>query len=158
MNKEHVKIYKATLNDVDNLVNLRIAFLKDELSKFSKDDEKLVREKGKLYFERHLKVDDLIGLIAEVENEIVATAFLLITEKPISPTFPNGYTGTLLNVFTYPQHRRKGFAKSLIERIMQEAKERDIALIDLISTTDGLILYKNLGFKELTYTALRLKL
>lgn len=158
MNKEDTKIYKATLEDVDNLVNLRIAFLKDESTKFSEDDEKLVREKGKLYFEKHLNADDLIALIAKVENEIVATAFLLITEKPISPTFPNGYTGTLLNVFTYSQYRRQGFAESLIERIKQEAKERNITLIDLMSTIDGLSLYKNLGFKELTYTALRLKL
>lgn len=153
-----MKIHKATIADIDSLINLRVAFLKDELISFTQEEEENVRNKGLIYFEKHINADELIALFAKVDNEIVATVFLLITEKPISPLYPNGYTGTLLNVFTYPQYRRLGYAKSLIEEVIRLAKERNVSLIDLIATPDGIELYKKLGFKEPQYTALRLNL
>jgi GNAT superfamily N-acetyltransferase len=54
---------------------------------------------------------------------------LLITEKPAIPHFTNGKTGTLINVFTYPEYRKKGIAKKLITEIIKEAKEKGVGLI-----------------------------
>ncbi len=43
-----------------------------------------------------------------IDKIIVA---LLIVEKPMSPSFITGKTGTVLNVYTKPEYRNKGYAK-----------------------------------------------
>jgi ribosomal protein S18 acetylase RimI-like enzyme len=59
-----------------------------------------------------------------------------------------GKAGTLLNVYTFPEYRRKGIAKRLLEEIIKEAKLIGIDSIDLKATEDGYNLYKKLGFKD----------
>jgi GNAT superfamily N-acetyltransferase len=73
---------------------------------------------------------------------------LLITDKPAIPGFIGGKTGTLMNVFTYPEYRKKGIAKRLIKEIIKEAKEKEVGFIDLMATEAGYNLYKHLGFND----------
>lgn len=71
-------------------------------------------------------------------------------EKPANPSYKTGKTGTLLNVFTYPEYRRMGLATSVIKAIIDEAKKLDIASIDLAATDFGKPLYEKLGFTHNT--------
>ena len=58
------------------------------------------------YYEKHLD-DDFTAFIATENCEIVSSVFLLVVEKPCSPVFPTGRTGTVLNVYTKPEYRRR---------------------------------------------------
>ena len=42
-------------------------------------------------------------------------------KKPISPSFISGKTGTVLNVYTKPEYEHKGYAKSIIKMILEDA-------------------------------------
>ncbi len=99
------------------------------------------------YYERHLN-KDLIAYVARNEDEIVSCAFLLIVEKPISPSFITGKTGTVLNVYTKPQCRHRGCAKELMTRLIEDAVTQDLSVIELKSTEDGYSLYKSVGFED----------
>jgi ribosomal protein S18 acetylase RimI-like enzyme len=79
---------------------------------------------------------------------VVSTTFLLITEKPARPSFMNGKTGTVLNVFTEKDYRRRGISEILMKMLMQDAHEEGLDYIDLTATEDGYPLYKKLGFAE----------
>ena len=72
--------------------------------------------------------------------------------------FITGITGTLLNVLTYPEHRRKGIATKVIGKIIDEAKKVGVSHINLSATSDGKYLYEKMGFKESNYTTMGLKL
>ena len=56
------------------------------------------------YFMRNLN-KNIFGYVARNEGEIIACALLLVIEKPMSPAFITGKTGTVLNVYTEPEHR-----------------------------------------------------
>jgi len=53
-----------------------------------------------------------------------------------------------LNVYTFPEYRKKGIAKKLIEEIIKEAKLFGVDRIDLKATEAGYNLYKKIGFRE----------
>ena len=153
-----MSIYKATIKDIDKLIKLRFDFFKMEQMNLSQEYESLISSQLRRYFEKHITKNSFIGIILEESNEIASAGFLIITEKPASPKFLTGYTGTILNVLTYPKFRRKGYATKIIQRIVEESRQMNISTIDLSATEDGLELYHKLGFKESSYTSMRLNI
>lgn len=156
---KEIDIYKATLNDIETLVRLRIDFLVMDNGPLTEKEEKIIRIQLNNYFEKHIAQEDFIAVIARSETgKIASAAFLVIKENPANLSFITGITGTLLNVITYPEFRRKGIATKVIETIIDEARQKGVSAIDLYSTKDGEELYKKLGFIEPAYTSMRLKL
>lgn len=154
-----MNIYKATLDDIDDLIELRIDFLTMDQGRLSDQNEKDIRSQLKVYLAKHIPLEDFIAVIAKhPTGKIVSAAFLIIQERPANPSFITGLTGTLLNVVTYPEFRRKGIASQVIGEIISEAKQKGVSSIDLNATDDGKELYKKLGFVEPSYTSMRLKL
>ena len=86
--------------------------------------------------------------IAREEDNIVSCAFLLIVEKPMSPSFITGKTGTVLNVYTKPEYRHKGYAKKLLTMMLEDATIQNVSVVELKSTEDGYSLYKSVGFED----------
>lgn len=86
--------------------------------------------------------------VARDADRIIACAFLLVVEKPMSPAFLTGKTGTVLNVYTKPEHRKKGYARQLMYALLSEAKERNLSVVELKATEDGYHLYKSVGFED----------
>ena len=99
------------------------------------------------YYQVHLDKDLFVYVIRD-EQTIVSCAFLLIVEKPMSPAFINGRTGIVLNVYTCPAYRRRGYARIIMEALLSEAKRMEISAIDLKATMDGYPLYHSVGFIE----------
>lgn len=154
-----MNIYKATLDDIDDLIRLRIDFLTMDQGRLSDQNEKDIRSQLKVYLAKHIPLEDFIAVIAKhPTGKIASAAFLIIQERPANPSFITGLTGTLLNVVTYPEFRRKGIASQVIGKIISEAKRKRVSSIDLNATDDGKNLYKKLGFVEPSYTSMRLKL
>lgn len=150
-------IRKATIEDIGILINLRLDFLFDHIGNLTEDQESAIRLQLASYFTKHIN-NDFLAILAETKNDVVSTAFFVIDERPANPIFITGKAGTLLNVFTYPKYRRMGFAKKVIERIIEEAKQIGVSSIDLLATQDGKPLYEKLGFTEPKDTAMRLQL
>ena len=93
---------------------------------------------------------DLDVYVARKEDEIISCAFLLMVEKPMSPAFITGKTGTVLNVYTKPEHRHKGYAKQLMTMMTEDAKAHGVCVIELKATVDGYGLYRAIGFEDVT--------
>lgn len=153
-----MKIYKAGLNDIEDLVQLRIDFLKMDQGSLSEDDEKAIRDQSKIYFAKHIHLGDFIALIAKTEGKIASAAFMVLQEKPANPAFMTGIIGTLLNVITYPEYRKRGIASQLVQMMIKEAEKIGVSSIDLSSTEAGKNIYEKIGFTTPAYTAMRLKL
>ncbi len=154
-----MNIYQATLADIDDLIQLRIDFLTMDQGRLSDQNEKEIRAQLKVYLAKHIPLEDFIAVIAKhPTGKIASAAFLIIQERPANPSFITGLTGTLLNVVTYPEFRRKGIASQVIGEIINEARQKRVSSIDLYATDDGRELYKKLGFVEPSYTSMRLKL
>lgn len=137
----------AAMDDVAALVDMRLQFLREDMGGLDALAEEAVRRGLPGYFRAHLG-RDLFAYVIREGRSIVSCAFLLIVEKPMSPAFPNGKTGTVLNVYTRPSHRRRGFARRIMAALTDAARAMDLSVIELKATEDGYPLYRKAGFHD----------
>ena len=148
---------EATLEDLDNLIQIRIDFLEDAGGSLSADMEKTLRTQLSAYIPRHLN-RDLFIFTAKDDGRIISTIFLSLVEKIPNTEYPNGITGIVHNVYTYPSYRKAGTATALLQQMVQKARHLDISAIDLIATKEGRPLYEKAGFCTIKETYMRLSL
>ncbi|MBR6164327.1 MAG: GNAT family N-acetyltransferase [Clostridia bacterium] len=140
-------VQKAQISDIDALVDLRIRYLKEDHGRLGIQDEETIAEKLPEYFRAHLG-KDLFCYIVRDGKDIVSCAFLLVVEKPMSPSFINGKTGMVLNVYTRPAHRQKGYAGLLMKELISDARKMALCSIELKATDAGYSLYRSAGFAD----------
>lgn len=138
---------KATKDDIERLTDLRIAYLTEDEGGLNKTDLEIIRRDLPDYFLRNLD-NSIIGYVARDGQEIISCALLLVTEKPISPAFITGRTGTVFNVYTKPEYRHKGYARKLMNMLIYDANEMNLSVVELKATDDGYHLYKSIGFQD----------
>ena len=127
---------KATINDIKELTTLRIAYLQEDGGDMDQEVLQTIEVDLPDYFAGHLN-NDITAYIARTEVEVVSCAFLLVMEKPMSPAFVTGKTGTVLNVYTRPKYRHKGYAKRLMNMLLKDASNMNLSFIELKATEDG---------------------
>ena len=162
---QNINIRKADKSDIELLIQMRLDYLTEDGGKLTPDEENKTVEQLRGYFPKHVDNPDnpdFIAALGEVNGKIVATAFLVISERPANPrNFITGKTASILNVFTYPEYRRQGIATKLLELLIDEAKKANVSFIELTATAMGKPVYEKLGFKEKThsvYTKMQLNL
>ena len=142
-----MRVEKAGFADVDALTALRLEYLIEDNGSLEHSDVEMIRNNLPGYIREHLK-KDLFAYVIREDNTIVSCAFLLIVMKPMSPAFINGKTATVLNVYTLPAYRRRGYARMLMNAMIADAKELNIDVIELKATEDGYDLYRSVGFED----------
>ena len=145
--KDGPAVERAGIVDTEALVSLRFAYLEEDKGTIDEKDAEIIRKTLPDYFRKHLNEDLFVYVIRE-GNEIVSCAFLLVTEKPMSPAFITGKTGTVLNVFTKEAFRRRGYARAVMETLLSEAEAMDLSVAELQATEDGYVLYRSVGFED----------
>ena len=140
-----MEIKKATQNDIDNLMQLRLEMLKvvNSLNEDANFDEKLIQCSREYFLN-----GDQTTIFAMEGNKIAGCAS--ISYITIMPTFshPTGKRAHLMNVYTRKEFRRKGVGKMMINFLIDEAKSRGVTEISLDATEMGRPLYKGLGFNS----------
>lgn len=137
----------ANMNDIDELIRLRLAFIADDAGALSSRQEQCIEEQLRDYFNRKLG-KELIAFVARDEERIVAVTYLLLMEMPANARLLNGLYGEVLNVYTLPEYRRKGLCTTLMQQLIEYGKKRGLGCIDLSATENGYPIYTKLGFKE----------
>lgn len=138
---------KAGIADIDQLVELRIAYLTEDNGRLDDDVAAAIRRDLPSYYTEHLG-NDLHVYVAREGSTIVSCAFLLEVHKPMSPAFINGKTGIVLNVYTRPASRRRGYARKLMEALLADASAMELSVVELQATEDGYPLYLSVGFVD----------
>ena len=147
MRDDDMHFDKAGLEYSDQLVQIRLDYLTEDHGGLTQDETERISASLPDYYEKHLN-KDLFVYICTDGNDIVSCVFLLVTEKPANPDFLNGRTGTLLNVYTRPEFRHHGYAKKLIEMMLEDARGMGLDFVELKATEDGYGLYKKTGFAD----------
>ena len=138
---------KAGFADIDALTELRLDYLTEDNGSLGHRDAETIRNILPDYFREHLN-KDLSAYVVREDGIIVACALLLIVMKPMSPAFIHGKTATVLNVYTRPPYRRRGYARMIMDAILADAEEQNIDVIELKATEDGYDLYRSVGFED----------
>lgn len=141
------KVEYAEAADIAALTELRLAYLEEDHGKLREDEIEIIRRGLPDYFKRNLNQNLFCYLVKE-QGEIAACAFLLVVEKPMSPSFITGKTGTVLNVYTKPIYRHKGYARQIMEKLLADAADKNLSVVELKSTENGYRLYQSVGFVD----------
>lgn len=90
-----------------------------------------------------------LGWVVSAPNgDLVSNAGLMLIEWPPNTRDLNPIRGYVMNVWTHPDHRRRGLAKRLMEEILAEARRRKIKVTALHASDDGRALYEQFGYRQ----------
>jgi GNAT superfamily N-acetyltransferase len=110
------------------------------------------------YVERELPAGRLRAWIVEHDGQPVAAGVLVLQDTPPAPGVLNGKpAGIIQNIWTEPEHRRRGLGGQIVQAMLDWCRERGISRLFLNATEDGRGVYTALGFRPST-TAMTLTL
>ncbi len=156
-----MNIRMANNCDVDKLIKARLDYFTTEKWELPVDKRDMLIAQLRQYYSKHLNLDFFAAFMEDDNECIVSTAFLVISEKPANLSWPTGKTGLFLNVLTYPEYRKRGYATSIMNVLIEEAKKQGVSYLELSASESGKPLYKKLGFlehKSSDFTAMRMSL
>ncbi|CAL1521333.1 GNAT family N-acetyltransferase [Chitinophaga sp. MM2321] len=152
---------KADIRDISQVTHLRLQFLKEVYPKADLSQDSVLIDQLTAYMSEHLPKGDFVNWFAEHTGKAVASAGIVFYNQP--PLYHNmeGKVAYILNVYTLPHYRRKGIAKVLLDKIMEEARQRNVGKVSLHTSADGRALYEQLGFlasdSEMTFQLPRIQ-
>ena len=134
----------AALEDMELLVDLRKRLLVEEGQVVTAN----IDETLKVFFTNQLTSNQYIQWLVEVDDDVIATGAIQFIAFPPSYFNPTGNRGYILNMYTRSGMRGKGLARQMLDRLLDEARTRNVRHLFLISSEMGKPLYKKFGFKE----------
>jgi len=146
------RIRRATAQDA-GIVAWHRARMFQDMGDVSRDAFEILRAKARARLKEWLDSGDYVGWLATPADQpemVVGGAGVQL--QPILPrpvnasTVGEGRQGTVVNVFTEPQWRRRGIAGLLIKEIITWSKDEHLDRLLLHASDEGRSLYERLGF------------
>jgi GNAT superfamily N-acetyltransferase len=81
------------------------------------------------------------------DGSVAAGAGLWLMDWPPHMVGPGARRGNILNVYTNPDHRRRGLARRLTEATLEWCRTHAVRAVILHASEDGRALYCALGFE-----------
>ena len=137
-----IQYRKMTSGDLDTFIQMRISQLREEGAKEDIDLAPSLRD----YYERHMADGTFVSWLAVDEDKIIGTSGMSFVEKPPYFGCPSGRIGLLSSMYTDPEYRRKGIAKELLQRVVDEAGSYGCGTVQITASDMGVLLYTDFGF------------
>ena len=97
------------------------------------------------------------GWLVEIEGTVVAGGGLVIVGYPSSPHDPKPRRAWVLNMYTEPDYRGRGLAKSIVEAMILWCRREGFSWVSLHASDAGRHLYEKIGFVPTNEMRLTLK-
>jgi GNAT superfamily N-acetyltransferase len=143
-----MEIRKAYLSEIEELAAIRTEFIISLISSEMTISEEF-ETNANAYMRKHMADDSMVSWVAVEDGKIVSTAMVCYYELLPIMLNQSGKYGYIYNVYTLPEYRKRGLASQLLNKIKEEAKERQIGQLQLRATEMGKLLYEKLGFELL---------
>jgi len=149
---EAFRIRRATVRDADIVAWHRARMFQD-MGDVSRDAFEILRAKARVRLKEWLDSGDYVGWLATPADQpemVVGGAGVQL--QPILPrpvnasTVGEGRQGTVVNVFTEPQWRRRGIAGLLMKEIITWSRDEHLDRLLLHASDEGHSVYERLGF------------
>jgi GNAT superfamily N-acetyltransferase len=142
-----VEYRKATVDDLDELLIVRLDFLREMKKIGNEKDEKQLMSTVREFLGTSLAGDDYTQFVAVEDNKIIGTSSVSFYFLPPNVKHPSGKVGYVANMFTYPEHRRKGVGTELFSLSVEAAKDAGCSEVSLDATEMGRTVYEKYGFE-----------
>lgn len=141
-----LKYQKATIDDLELLVDLRLTVLRAANRLDDSVDLAQVRENTRAYYKTALQDKSHLAYLVYDETSLVGTGG--ISFYRVMPTYhnPTGENAYIMNMYTSPAYRNRGIATHLLQQLVSDARALGISRITLDATPMGRPLYERFGF------------
>ena len=133
---------RLTESELETFIQLRIRQLREE----GADEDIDLTSSLMDYYSRHLHDGTFVSWLALDGEKIIGTSGMSFVEKPPYFGCPNGKIGLLSSMYTAPAYRRKGIAKELLSRVVEEARAYGCGVVQITASDTGVHLYTDFGF------------
>jgi len=143
-------IRPGTLDDVETVIAHRRAMF---LEMGYRDEDAMNRMCGEFrpWLVRKMQAGEyLVWLAAAADGEIAAGLGLWLMDWPPHMLGPGRWRGNILNVYTRPESRRNGLARSLMEKAIEWCRANRLSTVILHASDAGRPLYQSMGFQSST--------
>jgi GNAT superfamily N-acetyltransferase len=131
-----IKYRKATVNDIDDLLKVRIDFLHNAKNIRNEDDEKILIKTNREFLLKSLSDGSYIQWLAIDETKIVGTSSVSIYLLPPNSMRVSGKVAYIGNTFTCLDYRKQGIARGMITHTEKWAQENGYHQIRAWSSED----------------------
>ena len=80
------------------------------------------------------------------DGEVLGGGAVVVNPWPPSPLRLMPRRAYILNVYVYPDHRRRGVARALMQAMLEWCRAERFTAVQLHASADGRALYEQLGF------------
>lgn len=154
-----IQVRRATPDDAESLVHLRGLMLAAMGVEVGGSDAPW-RAAAVDWFAGQFASPDTFAayVVDDASAGVVAGAAGNVNVHPPGPNDLTTVRGHLYNVSTHPDFRRRGLAKACVVALLDWFQEETaVGQIELHATGDGIALYRDLGFIESKFPALRFR-
>ncbi len=140
---------KATIDDLDLLVSTRITVLRAANKLDDNVDMSEVERESRDYYEKALLDGSHTAYLVFDDGEFVGAGG--VSYFRVMPTYhnPSGRKAYIMNMYTAPDHRRRGIAYNTLDLLVKDAKAQGVSAISLEATDMGRPLYERYGFEKM---------
>ena len=133
---------KLTDKELDTFIQMRICQLREEGAEEDIDLAPALRD----YYSRHMADGTFVSWLAVDGDRIIGTSGISFVEKPPYFGCPSGKIGLLSSMYTDPACRRRGIARELLFRVIEEARAYGCGTVQITASDMGVLLYTDFGF------------
>ena len=151
-----IVIREGTVADIPEILRQRRAMYEDMDYKDSGALAAMVTTTA-AYLSEALPTGSFRAWLAASGQRVVGGGAILITPWPSHPYDGQCRRATILNVYTYPDCRKKGIARRLMQIMIDWCRREDFAFVFLHASKDGRHLYETLGFEPTNEMRLNLR-
>jgi GNAT superfamily N-acetyltransferase len=152
----NLDIRVATTSDIPEILRQRRAMYED-MEYRNADALTAMVSLSADFLTRALSDGSFRAWLASTGDRVVAGGAIIISPWPAHPYDLECRRATILNVYTYPDHRRQGIARRLMQTMIDWCKHQGFARVNLHASADGRHLYEALGFEPSNEMRLELR-
>lgn len=139
-----IEFRKLTYEDIDMFIEMRINQLREEGASEDFDLRPALYD----YYKRHMADGTFVSWLAVDGDKIVGTSGMSFVEKPPYFGCPSGRIGLLSSMYTDNNYRRQGIAKTLLSKVIDEARAYGCGTVQITASDMGVLLYTVFGFEK----------
>jgi GNAT superfamily N-acetyltransferase len=152
----NISLQKIEMEQIELLTKYRLDYLAEMQGELSPKYRSELEQGLNEYFREVMAGDMFFAFMALNGDKVVSFGAMVIKKIPGDSSEPVYLEGDILNMYTVPEERRKGYSAVILQELIDEAKRRGISKISLHTSIDGEKLYRKFGFNEPRYPVLEL--
>jgi GNAT superfamily N-acetyltransferase len=153
---DKVTIRRVEESDIPKMTAARIDYLAEMQGDRPEQYKEELQQNLQLYFQNSIREQRFFALQAEIEEIVVSYGAMILKKIPGDFNQSSYLEGEILNMYTPPEYRRKGYSSLILENLLKEAGKMGVSKVSLHCSRAGEPLYRKFGFSDPQYPYLEL--